>query len=284
MQINQALQHISTILRSFNLPNHESEARLIVSHYTGIPHLELELHRTRHLSAEEWRVISICIDRRCRYEPLQYIFAEVTFIDLDFHIDRSVLIPRPETELLVERIIKDFGGMATPLRVLDIGTGSGVIAVTLKKLQPDWEVEATEISAEALQVAFQNARRHRTDITFYQSDIFPETGKIDKEQSLYNIIVSNPPYIPVDEYRELSREVREFEPREALLAEENGFYFYRRILEQAADFLLPEGSIYFEIGYNQAQTIKELARKLDYRVVDIYRDYQQIDRIIRLVI
>jgi release factor glutamine methyltransferase len=284
MLINQAIRYISDLLNRYNLPNHTSEARLIVSHYTGIPHLELELQREKKLPAETWQKISACIERRCLHEPLQYIFGEVSFAGLDFYVDPSVLIPRPETELLLERILKDYETIPAHQRVLDIGTGSGVIAVGLKKFRPEWQVEATDLSKTALKIARQNARRNRTEIVFHQTDLYPEIEKRVQNWPLYDIIVSNPPYIPADEYRELNREIREYEPCEALLARENGFYFYRRILERAASFLQPEGRIYLEIGYNQGEGIRELARQFNYRVIDMHSDYQQFERIVSLAL
>ena len=271
--IRESLDLLTAIFKKHDLENPLFDACQIVAHHAGIPHLELNLHYDRILDSQVKRAIEESAERRARYEPLQYIFGEACFMGLCFRVTNEVLIPRPETELLVEKILNE---NERELSLLDIGTGSGNIAVSIAKSRTHWEIVATDISPQALDIARQNAERNGVEIDFYLADLFPA---IDKS---YDVIVSNPPYIPELEYRELSPEVREFEPQNALLAEEEGLSFYRRILEGANNRLKPGGVIYFEIGYNQGERIKGLAGRYNYRVIDIIRDYQQFDRVVKL--
>ncbi len=272
----QALEIITKLFQKHDLVNPREDAQQIIAHYLQIPLLELNLHRERLLSDEECLLISRSVKRRCLHEPLQYIFGHVCFMGYDFLVDRSVLIPRKETELLVEKIYSDHKNSAAKKTVLDIGTGSGVIAISLAKLLPEWRIEASDYSAAALSVARKNNVRNRVEIQFFHSDLFKS---IDKS---YDVIVSNPPYIAEQEYKTLSRQIRLYEPEEALLAAESGCYYYRRILQEALMYLNPGGLIYLELGYNQADMIRSIAEQLNYRIIDILRDYQQIERIAKL--
>ena len=271
--IRQALQYMEDIFQDKGLDNSQYDARNIVSQITRIPQLELNLHYHRLLTSDESATIIQCALRRVSYEPLQYIFGETCFMGFDFQVNHDVLIPRKETELLVERVVQDNEGNKT---LLDIGTGSGNIALSISKLRSSWQVDACDISEKALQVARTNALSLGVEVNFILSDLFSEIRKS------YDLIVSNPPYISPEDYNNLSPEVKSFEPQEALLASENGYYYYRRILHEATGHLNPGGLIYFEIGYNQGSGINKIAEKLDYRVVDIQRDYQHFDRIVKL--
>ena len=274
--IAQSLTYLITLFQANKLENPAAESHFLISQVTGIPQLELNLHLERLLTDDEIALIIQCAARRAKHEPFQYIFGESCFWGFDFLVNRDVLIPRKETELLVERIVEDNKGRRITL--LDIGTGSGVIAITIAKLCPDWMIEASDVSYNALLIAQQNALRLNAQITFYKSDLFEVIHR------RYDIIVSNPPYIPLNEYNELSPEVTKFEPQIALLAEEEGLLYYRKILENGAEHLNPEGVIYFEIGYNQGERVRKLAEQFNYRVVDIYKDYQHFDRIVKLTL
>lgn len=183
--------------------------------------------------------------------PVQYIVGNVDFYDINLLVDKNVLIPRFETELLVEKTINYAKELKAPLDILDIGTGSGAIAITLSK-HLNANVLATDISKEALNIAKNNAKRNNENVTFKQSDIFQNI------QGKFDIIISNPPYIAKSEV--IDPLVKNNEPHIALYAEENGLYFYRKILENIKPFLKEKSLIAFEIGMTQAKDITKIAK------------------------
>ncbi|WP_156008365.1 peptide chain release factor N(5)-glutamine methyltransferase [Streptococcus ruminantium] len=184
------------------------------------------------------------------HRPAQYIIGRSDFLGLRFAVDERVLIPRPETEELVELILLE--NSRANLRVLDIGTGSGAIAISLAKARPDWEVVAVDISSDALEVAVENAASNQVSVQFLHSDLFQAVS------GNFDIIVSNPPYISPNDKDEVGTNVLASEPHLALFAEEDGLVIYRKIVEQARQFLKDNGKIYFEIGYKQGQSVADL--------------------------
>ena len=207
---------------------------------------------------------------RAKSKPLQYVIGETEFYGHRFFVNESVLIPRPETEYPVEKIITEIDSYNT---ILDIGSGSGAIAITLKKELPYLSITAVDISASALKIATENAKLNQVEIEFIESDIF------SKLNTKFDIIVSNPPYIPQKEYEALDKEILEYEPKLALLAEDDGLYFYRRILSEAKLYLNVNGKIYFEIGYNQSDRIKKIAENNGFTEIETLKDLNGFDRI-----
>ena len=187
------------------------------------------------------------------HKPAQYIIGQADFYGMQLTVDERVLIPRPETEELVELILAE--NPETNLSVLDIGTGSGAIALALAKNRAAWSVTAADISQEALDLASENAKNQKFNIFFKKSDCFAEISE------KYDIIVSNPPYISREDESEVGLNVLYSEPHLALFADEDGLAIYRRIAEDAKDYLKDGGKIYLEIGYKQGQSVPELFRK-----------------------
>jgi len=187
------------------------------------------------------------------HKPAQYIIGQADFYGMQLKVDERVLIPRPETEELVELILAE--NPETNLSVLDIGTGSGAIALALAKNRPDWSVTAADISQDALNLASENAKNQKLNIFFKKSDCFAEISE------KYDIIVSNPPYISREDESEVGLNVLYSEPHLALFAAEDGLAIYRRIAEDAKDYLKDGGKIYLEIGYKQGQSVPELFSK-----------------------
>ncbi|KXT92857.1 peptide chain release factor N(5)-glutamine methyltransferase [Streptococcus mitis] len=187
------------------------------------------------------------------HKPAQYIIGQADFYGMQLTVDERVLIPRPETEELVELILAE--NPETNLSVLDIGTGSGAIALALAKNRPDWSVTAADISQDALDLAKENAKNQNLQIFLKKSDCFTEISE------KYDIIVSNPPYISREDESEVGLNVFHSEPHLALFADEDGLAIYRRIAEDAKDYLKDGGKIYLEIGYKQGQSVPELFRK-----------------------
>jgi hypothetical protein len=212
------------------------------------------------------------IEKRKMHIPLQYIINKQNFYGLDFYVDESVLIPRYDTENIVDRIVKDCKENKC-LSVLDLCTGSGCIAVCLKKNGFE-KVYAADISDKALAVAKHNAKLNNADIIFLQSDLyenFPKEIRVD-------IIVSNPPYISTDKIAELETQVKDFEPKLALDGGKDGLDFYKKILKLSKDFINKSGRLYLEIGYDQAKEVVDLAKKEGYYNIQIIKDLSGRDR------
>ena len=207
----------------------------------------------QEVTKEEEVFVKGIFQQLAAHKPAQYIIGQADFYGMQLTVDERVLIPRPETEELVELILAE--NPETNLSVLDIGTGSGAIALALAKNRPDWSVTAADISQDALDVASENAKNQNLQIFLKKSDCFTEISE------KYDIIVSNPPYISREDESEVGLNVLYSEPHLALFADEDGLAIYRRIAEDAKDYLKDGGKIYLEIGYKQGQSVPELFRK-----------------------
>jgi len=204
-------------------------------------------------SEEESKFVEEIYTKLANHIPAQYIIGYAEFFDLQLKVDERVLIPRPETEELVKLILAD--NPKDNLKVLDIGTGSGAIALALTKNRPDWSVTAADISQNALDIAEENAKLNSADLIFIKSDCFSEIS------SKYDIIVSNPPYISRSDESEVGLNVLHSEPHLALFADEDGLAIYRKIAEGAKDYLTDGGKIYLEIGYKQGFSVPTLFKE-----------------------
>ena len=207
----------------------------------------------QEVTEEEKQFVEEIYKKLAAHIPAQYIIGHSDFFGMQLKVDERVLIPRPETEELVELILTE--NPEKNLKVLDIGTGSGAIALALAKNRPDWSVTAADISQDALELATENAKRQDLDLTFIRTDCFSEIS------SKYDIIVSNPPYISRADEVEVSLNVLHSEPHLALFADEDGLAIYRKIAEDSKDYLNDGGKIYLEIGYKQGQSVPNLFRK-----------------------
>lgn len=212
--------------------------------------LDFLLHQNQEVSSDDSLLLEkIFMDLSQHLSP-QYLIGRAYFRDLQLSVDQRVLIPRPETEELVDLILAE--NPDTPLSVLDIGTGSGAIAISLKKERPAWQLTASDISSDALSLAQDNASHYQLDIIFIVSDVFSQLS------GTFDMIVSNPPYIAYEDKDEVGLNVYQSEPHLALFAAEDGYAIYRRIIEEASNYLSEKGKLYFEIGYKQGEGIKAL--------------------------
>ena len=202
---------------------------------------------------EEKQFVEEIYKKLAAHIPAQYIIGHAEFFGIQLKVDERVLIPRPETEEIVDLILTE--NPEKNLKVLDIGTGSGAIALALAKNRPDWSVTAADISEDALELATENAKRQNLDLTFIRTDCFSEIS------SKYDIIVSNPPYISRSDEVEVGLNVLHSEPHLALFADEDGLAIYRRIGEDSKDYLNDGGKIYLEIGYKQGQSVPALFKE-----------------------
>ena len=195
-------------------------------------------------------------------------------------MDERVLIPRPDTEILVEQCKFLMADVERP-KICDIGTGSGAIAITLGKELPNAQVLGIDISDGALEVANTNRDLNKVEnVKFIKSDVF-EILKEDKYKSAkFDLIVSNPPYIPIEEYKTLMPEVLKYEPKNALTDNEDGYNFYERISKEAGEYLTEKGYLAFEVGYNQAEKVSEIMRKNSFDVISVVKDYGDVERVV----
>ena len=207
----------------------------------------------QEVTEEEKEFVEEIYKKLANHIPAQYIIGHAEFFGMQLKVDERVLIPRPETEELVELILDE--NPKENLKVLDIGTGSGAIALALAKNRPDWTITAADISQDALDLAMENANNQGLTLFFIKSNCFSEIS------SKYDIIVSNPPYISREDQEEVGLNVLHSEPHVALFADEDGLAIYRRIAEESKDYLNDGGKIYLEIGYKQGQSVPALFKE-----------------------
>lgn len=228
---------------------------------------------------ESWQITKLekVIDERTKtHRPIQQIIGQAYFYGRRFFVDEYTLIPRPETELLVDKVLEISKEISNP-KILDIGTGSGCIPLTLILQNNNITAHAVDISSEALETAKRNALFHNVlnNISFFKSDLF---SNVDEK---YDIIVSNPPYIPLKEKENLQIEVKNYDPESALFTKDDlGIEFYDKIVTKAKDYLLPNGFLAFELGINQSALVSDLLQKNNFSSIQIFKDYNSIDRVI----
>lgn len=252
------------------------DARLLLEAVCGTDRNDLLVHGEQPVAPEAEEKYLNWIRQRAEHIPLQQLTGEQGFMGLTFNVNEHVLIPRQDTEILVEEVLKE---LHDGMRVLDMCTGSGCILLSLLHYSNDCEGLGVDLSAEALEVAGRNVLKVLTPekaehAHFLQSDLF------EKVEGKFEIIVSNPPYIASAEVEKLMPEVRDHEPRMALDGTEDGLYFYRRIIEEAGKYLVSSGMLFFEIGYDQGQAVSELMRTEGYCEVQVVQDYAGLDRVV----
>lgn len=281
MTVIEVIQRSAEFLARKGVDSPRLQAELLLAHVLKLPRMQLYLDFQRQLTPAEADHLRELVQRRGRREPLQHILGTTCFCGLEMAVNRHVLVPRPETELLAEAgwafLRQLTPGDSGPRPVLDFGTGSGCLAVTLAVKCPDARVTAMDVSPDALAVAAQNAARHGVSdrIEFRESDGFaalPAGAKFD-------LIVSNPPYIPTLEIDTLQPEVRDFDPRAALDGGPDGLKFHRLLAGQATAFLAAGGRLMLELGDGQAAAVREIFEAENWIVEAIRPDYNQRLRI-----
>ena len=258
----------------------QREAELLLAYSLHLSRVDLYLQYDRPLSDSERASFKAVFKERLERKPLQYIIGNQTFRYLELRIEPGVFIPRPETELLVERIIDAVKGKSGSLAVLELGVGSGAVCLSLAKELPDVRVWAVDISAKSLAVAEANAVAHglNDQVTLYHGDMFSAlpAGAALK----FDVVAVNPPYVPTADIDSLEPEVRDYEPLEALDGGPTGIRFYEAIVKQAPGYLRPGGLIAFEVGLGQAGTVGALLEEAGFSNIEIGRDYNGVDRTI----
>lgn len=272
MTYKEALTNGVQVLEKAEIDTARIDAWYLLEHTCNINRQHYYLNEDGELTEEEQHEYQLAIHKRAEHVPLQYIIGEQEFMGMTFKVNPNVLIPRQDTETLVEEALK----LCKPNgRVLDLCTGSGCIIISLVRHLPDLEAYAGDISKQALNTAKENAKTYQTAVTFEKSDLFEAfSGKFD-------IIVSNPPYIPTAEIANLMPEVRDFEPMEALDGQEDGLYFYRKIVAGSVEYLKEDGYLCLEIGYDQASAVTEMMKKFGFKEITVLKDLAGLDRVVR---
>ena len=268
----EVLRGAESYLAERGVENPRLNAEHLLAHALGLKRMELYLQFDRQLTEAERAPLRDTVKRRGAREPLQHILGTAEFHGRTFACDKRALIPRPETEQLVEIALEMVKGKTSP-KILDVGTGSGVIAITLALELPEAEVQAADLSTDALALAAANAERHGLTgrITFHQADLLPPGD------SKFDLIVANLPYIPAAEIAALSPEVRH-DPLAALDGGPDGLDLIRRLIEAAPERLTPGGALLLEIGAGQADAVNTLLTNRKFRDISVRSDYQNIPR------
>lgn len=279
MTVLEVIQRSAEFLAKKGVESPRLQVELLLAHLLQMPRMKLYLNFERILTETELEKLREFVKRRGNREPLQHIVGSTNFCGLEFVVNRHVLIPRPETEILAERawnFLSTFNSGRTT--GLDFGTGSGCLAVMLAKKCPLAEIHALDISAEAIEVARENAKRHGVEerIQFHHANGFAAFPN----EKQFELIVSNPPYIPSGEIATLEPEVRDHDPRSALDGGADGLDFYRTLAREAQSYLTGSGRLMLEFGEGQAESIKKIFEEQKWIVEAIERDYNQRERIL----
>jgi release factor glutamine methyltransferase len=275
MTVLEVLTAAAGYLRDRGVESPRLNAEHLLAHVLGKRRLDLYLEFDRPLSESERAPVRALIRERAAGKPLQHLLGTAAFFGRLFLCDSRALVPRPETEQLVDLILKDLRCRNCKMSILDIGTGSGVIAVTLALELPSSEVTATDVSGDALSLALENAARHGVEerIRFHEADLFPP------DEARFDCIVANPPYIATSEFASLPAEVL-YDPRVALDGGSDGLALIRRLIDTSAERLLAAGILAMEIGHEQAEAVVGQLSSNNYRNVLLHKDYQGIRRFI----
>jgi release factor glutamine methyltransferase len=279
--IHHILLEAVNILKEHNINTPRLDGEVILAHLLDCKRIDLILKHDEVLDKEQEREYIKRINLRAQGMPVQYITGNQEFMGLDFHVTPDVLIPRPDTEILVEEAIQEASLMDKPLIIVEIGTGSGAIALSLAHYIKDAQVHTIDISPKAIAIAKKNAKKLSLEekVVFYHGDLLsPIEGILEGKVDL---LVSNPPYIPSKDILNLQREVKDFEPLLALDGGEEGLDFYERIIDQGLGYLSNQGKIIFEIGHDQGDRVSGMIREMGiFSDIRIIKDLASLDRVV----
>lgn len=261
-------------LKEANIIEADIDAWYLLSYVFSISKMTYLLDRNKEIQLDDEKIsfYKKLIGKRKKRIPLQHLTNEQEFMGLEFFVNEHVLIPRQDTEVLVEEVLKDGYGE----RIIDICTGSGCIAISLDKLGHFKEVVGVDISKEALEVAKRNNEKLSASVNFIESDLFTNV-----ENKTFDCIVSNPPYIRKEVIETLEPEVKDFEPYIALYGPDEGLYFYEKIARIGKAYLQPNGKIYFEIGHDQGDAVSHILKKNGYKDIFVIKDLAGLDRVVK---
>lgn len=272
MIYKEARRKAAKLLSDANIENESAESWFLMEFICDMTRSFYLLHEQDEMPKDQEQAFFDLTEKRCSHIPLQYLTGEQEFMGLPFRVNEYVLIPRQDTEVLVEEALKV---IADGDSVLDMCTGSGCIAVSIQSFRPLAKVSGCDISAEALDVARENGKRNGVSVKFVESDLFSNI------EGKYDVIVSNPPYIPSDVIPTLMPEVRDFEPMRALDGKEDGLFFYRKIVEESGSYLVSGGYLLFEIGYDQGEAVSAVMRENGFYEIEVIPDLAGLDRVVK---
>jgi release factor glutamine methyltransferase len=269
-------------LESKGIDSPRLTAEILLSHALGCSRVQLQTRHDQAVAADETKTFLAGLERRLQHEPLQHIIGEAEFMGLSFHVDGRVLVPRPETEVLVEEVLRIAQTQPRERRitVLDVGTGSGNIAVAIAKVLKQSQIFALEIDPAALKVTEMNVRRHAVShqVTAMQRDIFQPLESLEAQS--FDFVVANPPYVSSEEFLLLPPEVGKYEPRIATCDEGDGLKFFPRLADVGSLLLRPGGWIVVETAYNQRDAVTEMFFSRGYESVKAVKDYSGNQRVV----
>lgn len=272
MEYQEIYRQGVSVLGKAGIEEASLDARLLLEEACGTDRTALYAHGDRELTGEQERQYLQKLELRAKRIPLQHILGKTEFMGLTFLVNKDVLCPRPDTEVLVEEVLKH---LHDGMRILDIGTGSGCILLSLLHYSNDCQGVGADISGKALQTARENANRLSIkQACFVESDLF------EKIEGQFEIIVSNPPYIKSGDIEGLMPEVRDHDPRAALDGGADGLFFYREITRRAKDHLPGGGMLFYEIGYDQGEAVRRIMEDNGFREVEAIKDFSGLDRVV----
>jgi len=276
--IAEALEEARNRLRAAEIEEADLIGACVVSEVSGYPRLELPLHAGHTLTPDGAVHFRRHLERLLRHEPLQYVLGHTSFFGEDILTDSRALIPRPETEVLVEKVVEACSGLGPPIRILDVGTGSGCISIALARGIPTAEIVSVDISPPAIKLAEENVRRTRLEdrITLLESDLLDSIS----EGTLHDVMVANLPYITESELDSLPKRIAIHEPRIALDGGPSGLDLFRRLIPQAVSRLAGPGMVFLEIGASQAGAVEEILVENGYNDIRVHPDLSGRDRIV----
>ena len=272
MTYREAVEFGTKCLTDAGVPDAALDAWYLLQMVCKIERSYYYVHGEEDITQDAQKEYEIAVQKRAEHIPLQYIIGEQEFMGLRFKVNSNVLIPRQDTETLVEQVLK----IVKPgMKVLDLCTGSGCVLISVLKNAPELTGMGSDISKTALLVAKENAKLHEVDAEWVRSDLF------DNITETFDVIMANPPYIPTGEILSLMPEVRDFEPENALDGGADGLDFYRKIAGHVKDYLNPGGYVYMEIGYDQGEAVSELMRNAGFTEVEVIKDLARNDRVVK---
>lgn len=272
MTYREAVEFGTKCLTDAGVPDAALDAWYLLQMVCKIERSYYYVHGEEDITQDAQKEYEIAVQKRAEHIPLQYIIGEQEFMGLRFKVNSNVLIPRQDTETLVEQVLK----IVKPgMKVLDLCTGSGCVLISVLKNAPELTGMGSDISKTALLVAKENAKLHEVDAEWVRSDLF------DNITETFDVIMANPPYIPTGEILSLMPEVRDFEQENALDGGADGLDFYRKIAGQVKDYLNPGGYVYMEIGYDQGEAVSELMRNAGFTEVEVIKDLARNDRVVK---
>ena len=278
LTVLEAIQKSTQYLQEKGIESPRANAEILLADILHCKRLNLYLMFDKPMNEDEISNYRVFLKRRAQFEPLQYITGNVEFYGIDFKVNPSVLIPRPETELLVEAVINSVDKNKR-ITILDIGSGSGNISITLAANLSNASITGIDITEDSIELALENLSKHsfKDRVRFIKGDILNYNFS---SRDKFDIVVSNPPYVSANEFENVQKEIKEYEPKIAVTDFSDGYKFYHAVTVVASKILKNKGKLFFELGQGQSAKVKEIMNENNFSEISIINDYQNIERVI----